>query len=310
MFETIINSFIAQKEIWALAGILFIIAIIFSILSNFIPQIKGRIGESRVRKVLSHLNSHSYTVFNNVLLKVNDQTSQIDHVVISEYGVFVLETKNYSGWIAGKEFDKSWTRISRGQIKSKMINPVRQNWGHVQTLKEIFSEFPQVNYISIVVFNEGVKLNVTSKSDVIHIQHLLKVMEQHSTEKNIDEELKNNLISTLKNQNINSAKAQAEHVRQIKAEHSEYGSTVTKLAAKPAQSAPATNAEGKFASQEEKPCQETKMSEAILCPKCGVPMVRRKAVRGKNAGNEFYGCPNYPHCHEIINIAPQEAINK
>ena len=42
-------------------------------------------------------------------------------------------------------------------------------------------------------------------------------------------------------------------------------------------------------------------NDTILCPKCGIPMVLRKAARGKNAGNEFYGCPNYPKCKEIIN---------
>lgn len=42
-------------------------------------------------------------------------------------------------------------------------------------------------------------------------------------------------------------------------------------------------------------------NDTILCPKCGIPMVLRKAARGKNAGNEFYGCLNYPKCKEIIN---------
>ena len=38
----------------------------------------------------------------------------------------------------------------------------------------------------------------------------------------------------------------------------------------------------------------------IKCPKCNVPMVLRKATKGTNAGASFYGCPNYPHCREII----------
>lgn len=39
----------------------------------------------------------------------------------------------------------------------------------------------------------------------------------------------------------------------------------------------------------------------ILCPKCGVPMVRRTAKRGEKAGSEFYGCPNFPKCRQVVN---------
>ena len=42
--------------------------------------------------------------------------------------------------------------------------------------------------------------------------------------------------------------------------------------------------------------------EPVLCPKCGAPMIRRKAAKGANAGKEFFGCSNYPHCHGIISI--------
>jgi len=39
-----------------------------------------------------------------------------------------------------------------------------------------------------------------------------------------------------------------------------------------------------------------------MCPKCNTEMVLRKANKGKNAGKEFYGCPNYPNCKEIIEL--------
>lgn len=41
--------------------------------------------------------------------------------------------------------------------------------------------------------------------------------------------------------------------------------------------------------------------DTVLCPKCSVPMVIRKATKGQNAGNEFYGCPNYPQCKQVMN---------
>ena len=42
-------------------------------------------------------------------------------------------------------------------------------------------------------------------------------------------------------------------------------------------------------------------NETVLCPKCSIPMVLRKANKGQNAGKEFYGCPNYPQCKQVIN---------
>ena len=43
-------------------------------------------------------------------------------------------------------------------------------------------------------------------------------------------------------------------------------------------------------------------SDVIVCPKCGAPMIKRKATKGENAGNEFYGCSRFPHCRGIVNI--------
>lgn len=44
-------------------------------------------------------------------------------------------------------------------------------------------------------------------------------------------------------------------------------------------------------------------TEPPLCPKCGVPMVKRVAKQGENVGREFFGCPNYPSCKAIAPIS-------
>jgi ssDNA-binding Zn-finger/Zn-ribbon topoisomerase 1 len=46
----------------------------------------------------------------------------------------------------------------------------------------------------------------------------------------------------------------------------------------------------------------TEITTGVNCPKCGVPMLKRKSTKGENAGKEFYGCPNFPKCREIRNI--------
>jgi len=74
--------------------------------------------------------------------------SQIDHVVLSPYGVFVIETKNYSGNISGSEKDKMWLRDD----KYEFLNPFRQNYGHLQTVKEHLKNFDTESFYSIITF--------------------------------------------------------------------------------------------------------------------------------------------------------------
>lgn len=77
----------------------------------FRPAIKGFLGEKSVAAVLAGLDKKKYLVLHNILLQAGAKTTQIDHIVVSNYGVFVIETKNYKGWILGNEKDENWTRV-------------------------------------------------------------------------------------------------------------------------------------------------------------------------------------------------------
>jgi hypothetical protein len=72
-------------------------------------------------------------VVNNLLLPMPQGTTQIDHVVVSNYGVFVIESKNISGTIYGSAEDKYWT-VCRGPSKFRLYNPLRQNATHIRAL--------------------------------------------------------------------------------------------------------------------------------------------------------------------------------
>jgi hypothetical protein len=90
---------------------IWVLLIISAILSLLRPKIKGAIGEKSVSFFLARLDPKKYKVLNNLLIKVGSKTVQIDHVVVSNYGIFVIETKNYQGWIYGKEYDEYWTQV-------------------------------------------------------------------------------------------------------------------------------------------------------------------------------------------------------
>ncbi len=76
--------------------------------------------------------------------------SQIDHVVITPYGIFVIETKNYQGTIYGGKDRKAWL-INR---KFKMMNPLMQNFGHINALKNVIEKKYDPHFISIVSFTK------------------------------------------------------------------------------------------------------------------------------------------------------------
>ena len=81
-------------------------------------------------------NSGGYKVLNGVYLPLSDgTTAQIDHIVVSRYGVFVIETKNYSGWIFGKADDPEWTQTFYHK-RDTVQNPLRQNYKHICALVE------------------------------------------------------------------------------------------------------------------------------------------------------------------------------
>ena len=76
----------------------------------FYKQIIGWFGEHWTKKALSKLPKTKYKIINNLLLSVNGLTHQIDHVIISQYGIFSIETKQYNGYITGSKYDKNWVR--------------------------------------------------------------------------------------------------------------------------------------------------------------------------------------------------------
>lgn len=104
-----------------------------------LPTVKGFFGEFFIRVILKFLDKEKYIVINDVLIPTKDgKTAQIDHVVISKYGIFVIETKNYSGWILSNENSRNWTHVIY-KTKNQFYNPILQNKGHVKALQDLLA---------------------------------------------------------------------------------------------------------------------------------------------------------------------------
>ncbi len=92
--------------------VIMLILIILFLLCFFFRPSKGKAGEKTVSRKLSRLPKDKYKVLNDIMLATPKGTTQIDHIVVSICGVFVVETKNYQGWIYGGEESEYWTQTS------------------------------------------------------------------------------------------------------------------------------------------------------------------------------------------------------
>lgn len=140
----------------------------------------GKIGEEEVANVLGTLPNTDYIVINNLLYLYKNSTHQIDHVVVSNYGIFIIETKNYSGRIYGSDKYNTWIQYL-GKNKYKMLNPVLQNYGHLKALESIIPEYKEY-FIPIVCFTNKSTLNIKSKNIVINLSNLLDTIKNYNNE--------------------------------------------------------------------------------------------------------------------------------
>lgn len=113
--------------------------------------LKGWVGEQiTCLGMWMFLDKRIYRRVQGVILPTTRGTTQIDHVLVSPFGVFVIETKNMKGWIFGRENDEKWTQVLFGR-KYRFQNPLRQNYRHTKCLAE-FLKLEHSLFHSIVFF--------------------------------------------------------------------------------------------------------------------------------------------------------------
>lgn len=193
--------------------ILFIFFVAASIIFRlFQPKIKGYLGEKSVATILSFLPSDKYKIVNNILIKSNGKTIQIDHLVISTYGIFVIETKNYKGWITGSDNSEYWTKNMFGN-KYKFYNPIKQNKAHILALsKQLGISFN--NFIPIIAFSNRADLRVNTAYNVIYTTQINRLIKEYT-----DIKFQGNDIQKLYDKvsllNIVSPEARRQHILEV-----------------------------------------------------------------------------------------------
>jgi len=131
-----------------------------------------------VSLLAKNLDSKQYFIFNNLVIPSSHTIScQIDHIVVSEYGIFVIESKDYSGWIFANENKKNWTACYRGGLKFKFQNPILQNFAHISALKEQLP-FLKKCFFNIIVFSEFSEFKTERISNVVYDSELISYIKE------------------------------------------------------------------------------------------------------------------------------------
>ena len=179
MPNTIVTQLFGAILPWiVLFGLLSILGAAFRVF--FLPKIKGHIGEACVNfQVKRYLEPSVYRRIPNVMLPTPEGTTQIDHVIVSRYGIFVMETKSYKGWIFGGERDAQWTQVNFKR-KDRFQNPLRQNYKHTKTLSDL-TGIPHEHFKSLVIFAGECKFKTAMPANVVHIRDFIRHVKGHQT---------------------------------------------------------------------------------------------------------------------------------
>lgn len=138
----------------------------------------GSAGENQVIALLNKRFKGDKTMYilNDLTLPFEDGSTQIDHLVISQKGIFVIETKHYSGWIFGAPNAPQWQQVLY-KVKTSFQNPLRQNYKHIIVLKNYLKDMPDV-YQSIVCFTGSAEFKSPMPDNVLYSQYLIDFIDE------------------------------------------------------------------------------------------------------------------------------------
>ncbi len=223
----------------------------------------GDSGEKRVSSILEDLDCTDYMVYNDLLVRNGNHTTQVDHIVISRYGVFVLETKNVHGKVYGGGNAEFWKQYlpAPGYVRygftqeHQLRNPIWQNDGHIKTLRKlVFGN--DIPIYGIVIFPNDTYINVKAEQPVLNMCNVVPYIKQYQ-----DVVLSSDQMGFYRRR-IFEVISTAESDRK---EH--LGNVYRSI---------------------------ERRNEAVVngrCPRCGGSLVLKNGRYGR-----FYSCSNYPKC--------------
>ena len=151
-------TYIVLIIIFAISGVALLFILFFSIYEGKrVPYERGKDGEDTVADLLEEIKNPVSYVINDLTINHGSVCSQIDHLFITQGGIVVIETKNLSGRIYGREKNSYWTQVLRNGKKYQIYSPILQNEGHMRSVRVTLKEngFKRIEVLSAIIFVKG-----------------------------------------------------------------------------------------------------------------------------------------------------------
>lgn len=253
----IIISFL--KVVLCLIPLVFLAALIKT------PWFKGFIGELIINFTIKlRLDKKNYRLLKNVTFPTEDGTTQIDHILVSQYGLFVIETKNMQGWIYGSNQQKQWTQ-KNFKHTNKFQNPLHQNYKHTKTLASCL-DIPDSKIFSVIVFVGDCEFKTDMPENVMFAGRLIRYIKS-----------KQEILLSQPEVDSITAQIQSERLQPSIKTHQDHVMHVKEI--------------------------QHKKESTRICPRCGSEMVLRTVKNGANMGQKFWGCSQFPKCLTMVKCA-------
>lgn len=252
-----------QVEVVALNALLVLIPIFLIIIFFKSRRFKGMLGELMVKFAAKlRLPTRTYHRLHNVTLPTANGSTQIDHVFISRFGIFVVETKNMQGQIFGGARQAQWTQ-QFASASYTFQNPLRQNYKHTLELESVLDVSADAIH-SVIAFVGQSSFQSPMPANVTRGWGYISYIKSFRDEVFSLEDVQDILAQLQSARLVQSRATDRRHVKQLK--------------------------------------KNLRQSAKKKCPECGGSMVIRTAQRGEHAGQQFFGCLAYPRCRAVRNI--------
>ncbi len=166
-----------------------------------------------IRAIGKDIEGKQYSI-HNYQVAINDTTMQVDHIVINSCGLFVIETKNYSGTIYGSEESLHWTQyLANGNLENKFYNPIKQNFTHIFNLADIL-ETTELPIYNLVVFVQNNSCRVQSPH-IVELKSLKSLINDPYYDANLNSNVIEYIYNKLLEYQRENAVSDEEHLKNI-----------------------------------------------------------------------------------------------
>lgn len=178
-----------------------------------VNKYRGRVGEAQVKSKLNPLlfGKVNHKQINNlILLDDNGKSHEIDHIEIRENGIFVIETKNYKGWIFGSEKQQRWTQTLINQ-KNQFLSPIKQNKSHIYHINKVLKSKYKINSLIVFTQNNADRIDVPYVINLKDMRNYLKKFDNGVKYSKEDMDKIHQLLKTAANEKMSTR----QHVKNI-----------------------------------------------------------------------------------------------